>query len=319
MLRKLTVIISLVFILFVTLPLAGCRAPQKTADQVTLQLNWVHSAEFIGYYMADAKEFYREANINAKISEGGPGIVARDMILNGKADFAIASFDEQKNFIEANKPSVAVMSVFQVPPQVMFSLTESNIKEPKDLIGKRIGIKNDYWREIERKTLANAGIDPSKVTEVKVSSDAQNMLYDHEVDVWMGYANDEPISAQVAGYSVTNLYPADYGVGGYEGLLLVNEDTIGQKADMVGRFVQASTKGLIYALEHPDEAAQVMTQWQSQEPLNYYKLAIRAMIPLVDIPQSKVGWIDGKRWEQLMGRSYDALSPGYNMQFLQAK
>jgi ABC-type nitrate/sulfonate/bicarbonate transport system substrate-binding protein len=318
-LRKLAVIIGLAFILFMTLPLSSCRAIQKTADQVTLQLNWVHSAEFIGYYMADAKGFYREANINAKISQGGPGIVARDMILNGKADFAIASFDEQKNFIEANKPSVAVMSVFQVPPQVMFSLTESNIKEPKDLIGKRIGIKNDYWRDIERKTLANAGIDPSKVIEVKVSSDAQNILYDHEVDVWMGYANDEPISAQVAGYSVTNLYPADYGVGGYEGLLLVNEATIGQKADMVGRFVQASAKGLIYALEHPDEAAQVMTQWQSREPLNYYKLAIRAMIPLVDIPQSKVGWIDGKRWEQLMGSSYDALNPGFSVQFLQAK
>ena len=319
MLRKLAVIISLAFILFITLPLSSCRATQKTADQVTLQLNWVHSAEFIGYYMADAKGFYREANVNAKINEGGPGIVARDMILNGKADFAIASFHEQKNFIEANKPSVAVMSVFQVPPQVMFSLTESNIKEPKDLIGKRIGIKNDYWRDIERKTLANAGIDPSKVIEVKVSSDAQNMLYDHEVDVWMGYANDEPISAQVAGYSVTNLYPADYGVGGYEGLLLVNEATIGQKADIVGRFVQASANGLKYAMEHPDEAAQVMTQWQSQEPLNYYKLAIRAMIPLVDIPQSKVGWIDGKRWEQLMGSSYDALNPGFSVQFLQAK
>jgi ABC-type nitrate/sulfonate/bicarbonate transport system substrate-binding protein len=319
MLRKLTVIISLGFILFLTLPLTGCRTSQKTADQVTLQLNWVHSAEFIGYYMADAKGFYSEANIKAKISEGGPGIAARDMILNGKTDFAIASFDEQKNLIEADKPSVAVMSVFQVPPQVMFSLTESNIKEPKDLIGKRIGIKNDYWRDIERKTLSNAGIDPTKVIEVKVSSDAQNMLYDHEVDVWMGYAHDEPISAQLAGYSVTNIYPGDYGVGGYEGLLLVNEATISQKADMAGRFVQASAAGLKYALEHPDEAAQVMTKWQTKENLKYCNLAIRSMIPLVDIPQSKVGWIDGKRWEQLMGTSNDAQHPGYTVQFLQDK
>ncbi len=45
------------------------------------------------------------------------------------------------------------MSVFQIPPLVMFSLADSYIKEPKDLIGKRIGIKNDYWRDIERKTL----------------------------------------------------------------------------------------------------------------------------------------------------------------------
>ena len=50
-------------------------------------------------------------------------------------------------------------------------------------------------------------------------------------------------------------------------MLLVNQTTIDQKSDMVGRFVRASAQGLQYALEHPDEASQVMTQWQSQETL----------------------------------------------------
>ncbi len=124
---------------------------------------------------------------------------------------------------------------------------------------------------------------------------------------------------RVAGYKVTNIYPADYGVGGYEGLLLANETTVNQKSDMVGRFVQASKQGLQYAMEHPDEAAQVMTRWQTKENLEYYKLAIRALIPLVDIPQSKIGWIDARRWEQLMESSYNAQHPGYTMQFLQNK
>ncbi len=317
--KRIRFAFGFLLVLLITSPLASCTTGQKTIDHVTLQLNWIHSAEFIGYYVAEDKNFYGEANIDTKIIAGGPGISARDYILDGRADFAVTSFDEQKSLIESAKPSVAVMSVFQTPPMVMFSLAESNIKKPEDLVGKRIGIKNDYWQNIERKTLTNAGIDPSRVIEVRVSPVAQEMLYNHEVDIWMGYAHDEPISARLAGYEVINIYPADYGIGGYEGLLVANEGTIKGKADMVRRFVQASAKGLQYALEHPDEAAAIMTKWQTKENLEFCQLAIRALIPLVDIPQSTIGWIDAARWEQLMGPAYSAQHPGYTIQFLQNK
>jgi ABC-type nitrate/sulfonate/bicarbonate transport system substrate-binding protein len=317
MLRKIGRLSFLVFLIFLVTSQFGCRASPTPADQITLQLNWYHATEFVGYYMADARGYYREANLAVKITEGGPGIAARDYILDGRADFAVASFDEQKNLLAANKPSVAVMTVFQIPPLVMFSLADSGIKEPKDMIGKKIGIKNDYWRDVERKTLTNAGINPSRVIEINVPVDAQSMLYNHQVDVWMGYAHDEPISAEVSGHHVTNIYPADYGVGGYEGLLILNQSSINQKRDLVGRFTRASQKGLQYAMEHPDEAAQIINQWQPKESLEFYKLAVRAVIPLVDIPQSRVGVIDPVRWAQLMGPAYDVRNPGYTMQFLQ--
>jgi ABC-type nitrate/sulfonate/bicarbonate transport system substrate-binding protein len=269
--------------------------------------------------MADARGYYRDSNIVIDIKEGGPGIAARDFILDGRADFAIASFSEQKKLVDEGKSSIAVMSVFQIPPLVMFALEDSGIREPKDVAGKRVGIKNDYWRNIARETLANAGVDPSKMIEVDVDPGAQNLLYERKVDVWMGYAHDEPVIARVAGYKITNIYPADYGVGGYEGLLLTNEATFSQKPDMVARFVQASEKGLRYALEHPDEAAAVLIKWQPRDSLDYGKLAIRALIPLVDVPQAKIGWIDSQKWEQLMGKSYKTTNPGYTMQFLQKK
>jgi ABC-type nitrate/sulfonate/bicarbonate transport system substrate-binding protein len=301
----------------VILPLAGCLSEKVTPDVVTLQLNWIHATEFVGYYVAEAKGFYRDANITPAISEGGPGISARSYILNGKADFAIAAFDEQKNYIEKGKPSIAVMCVFQVPPLVLFALADSGIKEPKDLVGKRIGIKNSYWRDVAHQTLTNAGIDPALVTEIDVPTDAQSMLYEHKVDVWMGYVHDEPVLATINGYKVNRIYPADYGVGGYEGLLLVNENDLNNRPDLVGRFVRASQKGLQYALEHPDEAAGIILKWQPRENLEYYKLAVRALIPLVDIPQSKIGMIDPVRWAQLMGPSYNLQRPGYSMQFLE--
>jgi ABC-type nitrate/sulfonate/bicarbonate transport system substrate-binding protein len=314
---KITNIIISLMIVFIIVPLTACSKTETSLEQVTLQINWYHAPEFVGFYMASAQGFYKEAGIDTRILEGGPGIQARDYILDGRADFTMASFDEQKKFIQEAKPSVAVMSVFQIPPLVLFSLKESGIKEPRDLIGKKVGIKNDYWENIVHETLVNTGVDPSGIIEIDVPVDAQSMLYNHEVDVWMGYAHDEPILARQAGYNVTNIYPADYGVGGYEGLLLVNRSLIDTKSDLVKRFVQASQKGLKYALEHPDEAAAEMVKRQAKHNLEFYKMAIRALIPLVDIPQSRVGWIDSKKWEQLMGNSFNSQNPGFSMQFLQ--
>lgn len=295
----------------------GCSPSKTQKDQVTLQLNWYNSTEFIGYYVAQDKGFYRDADLDVTIKEGGTGIPAWQTVLNNTASFAIDTFDEQKQNIENNQPSVAVMTTFQIPPLVMFSLADSNIKEPEDMVGKRIGIKSSYWSDIAKTTLSNAGVDPSSIVEVPVSADDQQMLYDHEVDIWMGYANDEPIQAEEAGYKINEIFPADYGVGGYEGLLTANQTTINQNPDMVKRFVKASQKGLQYALEHPTEAAQIMTKWQPDQTLDFYTQAIRALIPLVDVPQSKIGMIDAARWSQLMGSSNNIQNPGCTMQFLQ--
>lgn len=317
MCQRKWVICTLVLVIFLVSTITGCKSSPTPVEQITLQLNWYHAPEFVGYYMAETKGYYRDSFLDVEINEGGPGINAREYILDGRADFAITSFSEQITLLKENKPSVAVMTTFQIPPLVMFALKDSGIKEPKDMIGKKIGIKNDYWREISRQTLTNAGIDPSQVIEVDVPVDAQNMLYNRQVDVWMGYAHDEPISAEVAGYEVVNIYPAEYGVGGYESLLITNQETIERKSDTVRRFVRASQKGLQYALEHPDEAAQIMTKWQSKENLSFYKLAIRAIIPMVDVPQSEIGMVDPARWALLTAPFYDVQNTGYTMQFLQ--
>ena len=294
---------------------AGCGGSGGARDKVTLQLNWYHEAEFVGYYVAQSKGFYGAANLDVSILEGGPGSPARDQVLNGAATFAITSFAEQKDLVSAKKPAVAVMSAFQIPPLVIFSLTDSGIHQPSDLVGKKVGVTTDYWKNVLHQTLSAAGVDPTKVTEVKVTTDDMPMLYDHQMDAWLGYAQDEPIRADIAGHPVTNIFPADYGVGGYEGLVIANTSTIKNQPDMVKRFVAASEEGWRYALEHPDEAAAILDKQAPKNGLEFQKLAVRAVAPLVDTPQFPLGWIDSARWQQLMGSAYDPANPGYTMQF----
>jgi ABC-type nitrate/sulfonate/bicarbonate transport system substrate-binding protein len=207
------------------------------------------------------------------------------------------------------------MSAFQIPPLVIFSLADSGIARPTDLVGKKVGVTTDYWKDVLEQTLKGSGIKPSRVKAVHTEAEDLQALYDHEVDAWLGYAQDEPIQAEVAGYEVKDVYPADYGVGGYEGLVLTDEKTVAADPELVRRFVAASQRGWRYAVEHPDEAARILLKWAPDRGLEFQQLAVQAVAPLVDTPQVPIGWIDAARWRKLMGSGFDAARPGYTMKF----
>ncbi len=287
----------------------------KPLAKVTLQLNWLHEAEFAGYYVAQAKGFYEDQGLEVTILEGGPSQPARERVMNGEATFAVTSFAEQRDLVTAGKPSVAVMAAFQIPPLTIFSLRDSNIRDPRDLVSRKVGVTTDYWRKVLEQTLTAAGVDPKEVTEVKVEVGDLQKLYDGTVDAWLGYAQDEPIRATIAGHQVNNIFPADFGIGGYEGLVIATQSTIDTSPDMVRAFVKASEDGWRYAIENPDEAAQILTTWAEDTSVDFQKLAVRAVAPLVDTPQVPIGWIDALRWQQMMGPSYDSARPGFTMQF----
>ncbi len=321
--RRRVLLVTLAVVLGAALSaLTACSsssAPTTTAaspaDQVAFQLNWFHEAEFVGYYVADAKGFYRASGLDVTILEGGPGDPAIDSVRDGRATFGVSSFGEQKEAVARGDDTVAVMAAFQIPPLVIFSLADSGIAEPADLAGRRVGVTTDYWKDILEETLRGAGVDPSTVREVKVDPEDLSPLYDGDVAAWLGYAQDEPIHAEMAGHSVTTMFPADYGVGGYEGLVLATRKTVVEDPGLVRRFVQASEKGWRYAVEHPDEAAQVLLDWAPKEGLEFQVAAVRAVGPLVDAPQAPIGWISEERWKTLMGAAYSAAHPGYTMSF----
>jgi ABC-type nitrate/sulfonate/bicarbonate transport system substrate-binding protein len=304
----------LVVVLILVVVLATACGESRAPDSVSLQLNWYHQAEFVGYYVAEAKGFYDSRGLDVTILEGGPGKGGRKQVVEGTATFASTTFSVNRDAIKNHQPITAVMAVFQIPPLVIFSLDRSNIEGPAELVGKRVGVATDYHRSVLRETLKAAGEDPTAVIEVEVASDLQP-LYDGAVDAWVGYASDEPIRAQLAGHPVRSIFPAEYGIGGYEGLLITLESTVTQRPDMVRRFVEATYEGWRYALEHPGEAAQILLAWAPNNDLEFHKSAVRALTPLVDVPQVPFGWIDDARWRQLLGEDFDPQQVGYTMEF----
>lgn len=83
--------------------------PEKT--DVTIQLKWLPQAQFMGYYVAQAKGYYDEVGLNVTIVPGGGDIGETTAVNNGTADFGVTWV---ANLISANASGMELIDVAQI-------------------------------------------------------------------------------------------------------------------------------------------------------------------------------------------------------------
>ncbi len=83
--------------------------PEKT--DVSIQLKWLPQAQFMGYYVAEAKGYYDEVGLNVTIIPGGGDIGETTAVNNGTVDFGVTWV---ANLISANAGGMDLVNVAQV-------------------------------------------------------------------------------------------------------------------------------------------------------------------------------------------------------------
>jgi NitT/TauT family transport system substrate-binding protein len=234
-------------------------------DKLTLQLKWVTQAQFAGYIVAKAKGFYSDENLDVTILPGGPNVAPEQVIAGGGADIivdwmggAAAARDKGVNLVNIAQP-------FKRSGLMMVCPKETGITSEADFKGKTLGVwffGNEYpffaW-------MNKIGLSTAEGGDVKVlqqSFDIQPMIQ-KQADCISVMTYNEYGQALDAGYGPDNLTIFNYTEMGNDLLedgLYVMEDTLQDPArvDAYTRFVKASMKGWQYALDNPDEAAQIV-------------------------------------------------------------
>lgn len=295
--KKLLTAFAILFL--ATLVLTACGGQDTPKDKVRLQLNWIHESEFVGYYVANDKGFYAAENLEVSILPGGPGKTSAGQALaDGSVEFSVFSSNDLKTYYTAGKvPGVAVMNIYQVSPRVFFAKAEKGIRTPKDMANKTVIFKNAGWSSVMQTTLKNAGVDPALVTEKKLDNPNNlDWFYKDDVDVFIGFVNSEVAEVRSKNYDVNLIFASEYAATSFDGIIVTRQDFSQQSPDVVSRFMRATLKGWYYAIEHPSEAAQVLTKWQPDKSPDFQSQAMRGLIPLVDTGQVPIGWMDDKLW-----------------------
>jgi NitT/TauT family transport system substrate-binding protein len=245
--------------------LAGA-AQAHAADAVTLQTKWVAQAQFAGYYVAKAKGFYKDANLDVTIKPGGPDIAPETVIAGGGADVIV---DWLAAALSAREKGVALVNIAQPYKSSGLLLTCRNdmgVKTTADFKGKTLGVwffGNEYpfYAWMAKLGLPTAG-GADGVNVLKQNFNVDPLIQKQAACISTMSYNEygQVLDAGLKPTDLTVFNYRDQGVGMLEDGLYAMQDKLKDAAfsDKMARFVSASMKGWAYAVANPDEAAQIV-------------------------------------------------------------
>lgn len=241
-------------------PTEGATPAETAPDEpatIKLQLDWTPNTNHIGIYLALAKGWYEEANLNVDIL---PFVDASPdtLVANGNADIGI-SFPASVIYSRAaGLDLVSVAAILQSNPTELAVLASSDIKSPKDFDGKTYAGFGLPYEEPQIRTVVIQDGGTGDFDVATLNTFAYEALYNGDADVTEIFTTWEGIDAKLRGIELRTFRYDDYGMPDFHGVVLVASGSSleGEKADAIRRFLEATRRGYEYATQEPDTAAQ---------------------------------------------------------------
>ncbi|WP_288312862.1 ABC transporter substrate-binding protein [uncultured Eubacterium sp.] len=277
----------------------------KELKDVTLCLDWTPNTNHTGFYVALQKGYYKDAGLNVSIVQP-PENGATEACSAGQAQFAIDAQDTIASAFTSATPMqvTAVAALLQHNTSCVMSKKGAGIDRPKGLEGKTY---LTWDSPIELAMLENVvkadGGDWSKVKRIPntVTDEAQDVKQNPDHAIWVfdgwGGVNAQVNNVEVDRFFFKDLNPTfDY----YTPILIANNDLIKNDPETVNAFLSATKKGYEYAIENPDEAAQILIDGDDTGSLKGSEQLVKAsqkyMVDQYIADAPKWGYIDPARW-----------------------
>jgi NitT/TauT family transport system substrate-binding protein len=278
----------------------------RAGEAVTYRLKWLRNMSTVGDIYAQAYKIFANNGLEVVIKPGGPEIDAIRELELGQAQFGVASADQVIRAVAKGAPVVVIAQLFQVNPlQWIYRPNRTDIRQPRDLIGKTVGVtfgKNDEI--IMRTLLAGAHLRDGQVKLFSVRLD-YTPFYTGIVDLWPVYINTQGVEIGnrllAAGESIAFFDPNAHGVRFVANSLITSRRMMARDPETVRRFRKALLTGWRLALDPANarkaiQAVQVYDVDTRMEVLQEQLMRTRQLIlPHAD---TVLGAIDHQAWQQ---------------------
>jgi NitT/TauT family transport system substrate-binding protein len=241
--------------------MAWTAAPASAADKVVLMLNWYVYGEHAPFYYGKAKGIFAAENIDLEIQEGRGSAATTQAVAAKTADFGYVDVPTMMRAAIKGAPVVATGVLLQTSPMSVMGFVEKNIKKPEDLKGKTVAITPaDSMTQIWPLFLKKTGLKESDFQTVAGDGQTKlNAVINGQADVLLGYVMDQ--SMKIKDATGKDVYPikfADCGINMVSSGIIANTDYVKANADLVRRFMAATTKAVEAAEKDPKAAAQAI-------------------------------------------------------------
>ena len=286
----------------------GLGSAADAADKLTLQLKWVTQSQFAGYYVAKDKGFYEEAGLDVTIKAGGPDINPSQVIAGGGADVVIDWMPSALATREKGVPLVNIAQPFQKSGMMLTCRKETGIKSPADFKGRTLGVwfgGNEYpflsW--MSKLGLPTTG-GPDGVTVLKQGFNVDPLLQKQADCISTMTYNEywQVIDAGIPAEELVVFKYEDQGVATLEDGIYTLESSLKDQAmvDKLSRFIKASMKGWEWAVQNPDEAAEIVLENDETgaQTEKHQKRMMGEIAKLVGENPKGTGWLDPEDYDR---------------------
>lgn len=246
--------------------LAACGSSGSSSgpETVSVRFNWTIKGEFSPFFVAREKGYYSEQGLNVSLQEGKSGTQAVQVVASGQDDFAYVPSIQACIGINKGVPVKTVATTGRYTGMCWAAWPDVPLEGPESLEGHTASISTSstfyqVWPGFKRKFRP----DPAKIDIVHPSPSARKGLFlrkklDIMADIF--YANDWVILQEEVDEKLNMLRMSelDFDPLGY--LLIGNTSLLSSSPDTVRRFVGATIKGFRYTMDHPGEAADIMSR-----------------------------------------------------------
>lgn len=232
-----------------------CMLAMAQSEEIVFTPQWTAQAQFAGYYVAEAKGFYRDAGLNVHIKHPSASNPCINHLKEGKSQLITLHLISAMKHINAGIPLINVLQTSQSNSQMIIS--HKPLKGVESLRGKRVGRWKAGYFELGVLINNQYNLQLEWVPFVQNT----NLYITGAIDATMAMVYNEYYQLLMAGQHIDKnqtLYFRDLGCNVPEDGLYTTAEYYRTHEKEVKAFAEASRKGWEWAANHPEETIDIV-------------------------------------------------------------
>jgi NitT/TauT family transport system substrate-binding protein len=184
------------------------------------------------------------------------------MVATGQTDVGVADAPAAMQLRSKGAPVKILAPILQTNGFAIISLEESNIRAPRDMVGKRVAVQpGTAQTTLLDAIFAANNIDKGQVQIVNIDPAALvGALLEKRVDAILAGADFQSVQMRDRGFKIHDIFYRDVGVPTVGLSLVARDDRLKSDSDLYRRFVAASLQGWDEARKDPDAASAAVSE-----------------------------------------------------------
>lgn len=282
---------------------SGAAATVGDGTKLTLVLDFLPNAVHTGVYCALGEGYYEDNNLDLEIIEPSSTADTLRLIEAGEADLGIADGIDVADQISRGRDAKGVMALTQRPLGGLIALQSSDIGEPSDLAGRKVGLTGVPSDSAVLETMVrSSGGDPARVETVTIGFNGVQALLNERIDAFTGFVVADGAQVEAAGSPVSSFGLDEFGGPSYPGLVVFStQDRIAADPESIGAFVDATVRGYEDTLADPDRCREQLLAANPELEPELQRAQLEGYLPLFQAEAPAYGEFRRTEIEELAG------------------